>query len=88
MPIEIARTQLRVISLCLQLRILWCQSPYATAELFDELKVSLVYFHSFPDVLEAVGIPLGRLMLLSLSLHVVLASTLFLQESLLTSLWL
>lgn len=24
-----------------KLRILWCQSPYATAELFEELKVSI-----------------------------------------------
>ena len=27
-----------------QLRILWCHSPYATAELFDELKVSAPLF--------------------------------------------
>ena len=28
-----------------QLRISWCHSPYATAELFDEIKVSPPLFH-------------------------------------------
>ena len=32
------------VSLLYQLRILWCHSPYATAELFDELKVSATFF--------------------------------------------
>ena len=32
------------VSRLYQLRILWCHSPYATAELFDELKVSATFF--------------------------------------------
>ena len=31
-----------------KLRILWCQSPYATAELFEELKVTFEHhYHNF-----------------------------------------
>ena len=35
---------IHAVSLLCQLRILWCHSPYATAELFDELKVSATFF--------------------------------------------
>ena len=35
---------IHAVSLLCQLRILWCHSPYATAELFDELKVSATLF--------------------------------------------
>ena len=31
-----------LIMIAFQLRILWCHSPYATAELFDDLKVSVM----------------------------------------------
>ena len=31
-----------------KLRILWCPSPYATAEIFEELKVCLLYTSPSP----------------------------------------
>ena len=34
-----------------RLRILWCQSPYATAELFEELKVNIEILYSWPGYL-------------------------------------
>jgi len=41
--VSMQETQSRLTLLTMhfpRLRILWCQSPYATAELFEELKVS------------------------------------------------
>ena len=39
--------------LCSQIKILWCPSPYATAELFDSLKVSNVTW-KFRDIVASV----------------------------------
>ena len=44
----------------LQLRILWCPSPYATAELFEELKVSRI--NNFPYLYTCINSVIAKCM--------------------------